>query len=192
MVSISDHKGKQIMLSDSEDSEDDDLSPSPHRKIIRALVVHHDDHIGKVNEVMLNRLGVETRSVKTSQEAIKLICVEEVYDLILLGRYLPVIDGVQMTKMLRDMEYPTTIVGVTRFLTEVQREEFFSAGLDGCIDNEAPLTDKTLACIVESIPRRQTWKKRNFYSTIYKSFRPPSVPFGPGSTSTSRDVSKKD
>ncbi|CAI8614431.1 unnamed protein product [Vicia faba] len=170
MVGITDDKGKQVMLCDSEDSEDDDFPPTTDERIIRALVVHHDDHIVKTHEVMLNTLDVETHSVKTSQEAMKLICVEEVYDLILLARYLPIIDGVQMTKMLRDMEYPTTIVGVTRLLTESQREDFFSAGLDGCFDNERPLTDKTLAVIVESIPRRQTWKKRNIYSTIYQSF----------------------
>ncbi|CAK8543712.1 unnamed protein product [Lathyrus sativus] len=192
MVLISEDKGKQIMLPDGEDTEDDDLPPTFPRRIIRALVVHNDDRIRKIYEIMLERLGVETGVVKTSQEAIKTICVEEVYDLILLDRHFPVIDGVQMTKMLRDLEYPTTIFGVAHPLTELQREEFFRAGLDGCVDNETPLSDESLASIVESIPLCQTWKKRNLYSTIYKSFHHPSASFSPGSSCTSRDFSKKD
>ncbi|KAI5385990.1 two-component response regulator 24 [Lathyrus oleraceus] len=186
MDGITDHNGKQIMLSDS---EDDDLPATPQRRI-RALVVDTDDHLREIHADMLKRLGVETRSVKTGQEALEIIRYDEIYDLILLARHFPVIDGVQVTKMLRDMEYPATIVGVTRRLTESQWEEFFSAGLDDCIDYETPVSAKTLAFVVETTPRRQTWKLRNVYSTVYQSFLGPRPASGSGSGSSS--TSRKD
>lgn len=92
MVGITDHNGKQIMLSDS---EDDDLPATPQRRI-RALVVDTDDHLREIHADMLKRLGVETRSVKTGQEALEIIRYDEIYDLILLARHFPVIDGVQV------------------------------------------------------------------------------------------------
>ncbi|XP_058749280.1 two-component response regulator ARR22-like [Vicia villosa] len=165
-------------------------------RIIRALVVDNDDHIRKTHEDILKTLGVETRSVKTGQEALEIISYDRIYDLILIRRTLPVKDGIEVTKMLRSMEYPGTIIGVSHYpLTEEQAKEFYRAGLDGCIDYETPLRDKTVESLVSSIPPPQPWQKRVNYNVEYNSFFRPDSPFrfgqiyhsssGPGSGSSS-------
>ncbi|CAL5193896.1 unnamed protein product [Lathyrus oleraceus] len=184
MVATIEDKGKQKMVYDS---EDDDLAKPPPR-IVRALVVENDDRIRKIHEKKLKQLGVETRSVKTGREAIEKICVDEIYDLVLIRRTLPFMDGLEVTKMLRKMEYPTTIAGVSQPLTDLEKIEFYSAGLDICIDNETPLTRRTLEFIVKTVSPRKTWKQRSDY-LCFLIHGPPS---GPGSSSTSKNVCEED
>ncbi|KAI5426199.1 histidine protein kinase NIK1 [Lathyrus oleraceus] len=148
--------------------------------IVRALVVDNDEHIRKIHVDILKTLGVETCSVETGQEALEIISYDRIYDLILIRRILPVMDGLKVTEMLRNMEYPTTIIGVTHPLTELEKEEFYSAGVDGCIDYEIPLRAKTVETLVANINHPRPWKKRVEYNAVYNTFFRPDSKFRPG------------
>ncbi|KAK4734277.1 hypothetical protein R3W88_008538 [Solanum pinnatisectum] len=52
------------------------------------------------------------------------------FDLILMDLYMPVINGRQTTKKLRDMHVCSLIVGMTSQEKEEEKESFMDAGLD--------------------------------------------------------------
>ncbi|XP_012569251.1 two-component response regulator 24-like [Cicer arietinum] len=123
---------------------------------IKALVVDGDDNTRKSHEDMLKSLGVETQSVKNGREAIDTIFEwrrdEYKFDLILMDRRMPVMDGIEATRILRLFDYPSRIVGVSTPLTDAEWEEFFNAGLDDLYDDHKPLSLQTIISICKSVP----------------------------------------
>ncbi|XP_030549474.1 two-component response regulator 24-like [Rhodamnia argentea] len=116
---------------------------------VTALVV--DDH--KVSQIihhqLLNFFGIKNHVVGNRKEAIEIPYSGKKFDLILMDRDMPVLNGIEATKKLRDMGVRSTIAGVSSHSISEERQEFFEAGLDDC--HEKPLTAAKLLSVVSKI-----------------------------------------
>ncbi|GAU19318.1 hypothetical protein TSUD_336040, partial [Trifolium subterraneum] len=132
----------------------------------RVLVVDDDDRARKIHEDQLKSLGVESCSARNGKEAIDIISSDwsaRTFDLILMARHMPLMDGLLTTMVLRTIGYPSLIYGVSHRLTEEEWEEFFSARPDAIYDEGKPLSIDTMKDIVESIPTPKpcyAWRER--------------------------------
>jgi CheY-like chemotaxis protein len=72
--------------------------PPYHHRVprgLKVLVVEDDDLVRMAHRDILTLLGVETHAVKNGKEALDLIgTVERKFDLILMARIMPVMDGI--------------------------------------------------------------------------------------------------
>ncbi|KAF9607875.1 hypothetical protein IFM89_003579, partial [Coptis chinensis] len=97
----------------------------------------------------LVNLGVEVKEVKNGKQAVDLFQSGEVFDLVLMDLEMPIMNGAQATKMLREMGVGTKIIGVTAHSKGPEQDAFMEAGLDEC--HEKPLTLENLINILRDI-----------------------------------------
>ncbi|MED6109985.1 Two-component response regulator 24 [Stylosanthes scabra] len=116
---------------------------------LRALVV--DDNIlnRKIHERMLNGLGVECMVVANGKEAVDVHFYGQSFDLILMDKDMPIMNGIEATKELRSMGINSLIVGVSSRSMEAEIREFMEAGLNDY--HVKPLTTHKLASIIHNI-----------------------------------------
>ncbi|XP_060181765.1 two-component response regulator 24-like [Lycium barbarum] len=117
-------------------------------KKMKALIVDDDPVVRMVHKALLRKFGAETHEVKNGQEAVFAHRSGECFDLILMDLDMPVMDGRQATKELRDMHVVSLIAGVTS-LGEAEKKSFMDAGLDYYY--QKPLTIDAVRYLVEKI-----------------------------------------
>lgn len=81
---------------------------------------------------MLTRLGYDAETAQNGQEALSLL-VRQSYDLVLMDCQMPIMDGYEATRRVRQQEPPgshTIIIGVTANAMEGDREKCLEAGMD--------------------------------------------------------------
>ncbi|KDP23753.1 hypothetical protein JCGZ_23586 [Jatropha curcas] len=105
------------------------------------LLVDADSIMRAIHKLMLTEHGVEVEEAFNGKEAVDLHCVGLSYNLILMNLEMPVMNGYEATKELRDMGVYSAIVGVVSRNEEAQH--FMEAGLDGCVSK--PLSIEKLA-----------------------------------------------
>lgn len=101
-------------------------SPAP----LRVLLV--GDHVinQRVTLRMLRRLGVEADLAENGQEAVDFIARQD-YDLVLMDVMMPVMDGIEATRVVRRQGGPQPrIVAVTANVMPGDRERCLAAGMD--------------------------------------------------------------
>ncbi|XP_068322035.1 two-component response regulator 24-like [Pyrus communis] len=115
-----------------------------------ALVV--DDSIvnQRIHHKLLENFGIENQVVGNGKEAIDVHCSGKHFDLILMDMDMPVMNGIEATRMLRAMGIRSTIAGVSSHssLSE-DTKEFIEAGLDDY--QEKPLTPAKLVSIFHKV-----------------------------------------
>jgi signal transduction histidine kinase/DNA-binding response OmpR family regulator len=79
---------------------------------------------------LLAPYGLTIDTVTSGQEAIKRIKDGNVYDIILMDHMMPVMDGMEATGRIRDMDYDNPIVALTANAMQGQAEIFLSNGFD--------------------------------------------------------------
>ena len=85
---------------------------------------------------LLGRHGHSVRVAKNGEEAVRAVAGEP-FDLVLMDVRMPVMDGVEATRRIREMERDTgrrtPIVGQTAYAIKGDRERFLEAGMDDCL-----------------------------------------------------------
>ncbi len=66
---------------------------------------------------------------------------------------MPVMDGIQATKIIKQMKNPPTIIAVSASVLESDRSLFYKAGMDGSIPK--PIEKDKLAAVLASIRKNQ-------------------------------------
>ncbi|KAL5059791.1 hypothetical protein RYX36_031395 [Vicia faba] len=110
-----------------------DVDRQTNPQIVRALVVDNDDHFRKIHEDILKTLGVETRLVETGQKVSEIISYDWIYDLILIRRFLSVINGAKTcqknryqaffhTIMAQSISYPDPPINMVLFIKLKENE----------------------------------------------------------------------
>nr|GMD03191.1 two-component response regulator ARR22-like [Ipomoea batatas] len=102
-------------------------------KGLRALVVDDDTTTQMVHKMLLKKYGVEAQVAKNGEEAVELHRSGACFDLLLMDKSMPVKDGVNATRELRELGVKSMIVGVTSHGPGAVRDEFMAAGLDECL-----------------------------------------------------------
>ncbi|MGD0951247.1 MAG: response regulator [Methanotrichaceae archaeon] len=97
---------------------------------------------------MLKRMGYRADAVADGSEVIQALERQD-YDLVLMDVKMPVMDGITATQVIRKLrlERGPTIVAITAYALEGDREKCLEAGMDDYISK--PVQLKELAAILE-------------------------------------------
>ena len=91
------------------------------------------------------QLGMEATKIASGMEAIEL-AQKETFDVILMDIQMPKVNGIQATKLIRDLEFRnskprTPIIAVTAHNTDKDKEECFNVGMDYYLPKPFNLND---------------------------------------------------
>lgn len=91
---------------------------------------------------MLQRLGYKADAVSNGQEALDRLNEKE-YDIVLMDCQMPVLDGYEATRQLRQRNYanPPVVIGVTAYAMVGDREKCLDAGMDDYLSKPIKLKD---------------------------------------------------
>ncbi|XP_012477997.1 two-component response regulator 24 [Gossypium raimondii] len=114
-----------------------------------ALVVDDNMINRTIHHRLLDNLGVENEVVSNGKEAVDIHYSGKMFDLILMDMDMPIMNGIEATKKLREMGIRSVIAGVSSRAMEEEIREFMEAGLDDY--QEKPLTMSKLVSIIHKI-----------------------------------------
>ncbi|CAA2956892.1 two-component response regulator ARR22 [Olea europaea subsp. europaea] len=116
------------------------------------LIVDDDKIIRRIHKVLLNKFGCESHAVENGKEAVDLYVSGKHFDLILMDKEMPVMDGPKATRELRAMGVNNMIVGVTSQGLDSEKQAFTEAGLDYCV--QKPLTSETITSLLKELVKK--------------------------------------
>lgn len=116
------------------------------------ILLAEDNHVNQyMAVVLLEERGHTVKVASTGQEAL-LLMEKENFDLILMDVQMPVMDGFQATKIIREMEQGTQrhqqIIAMTAHALKGDKERCLAAGMDGYIAK--PVHEEELLAAVEN------------------------------------------
>ncbi|MDF2593355.1 MAG: sensor hybrid histidine kinase, partial [Clostridia bacterium] len=115
-----------------------DINKASRKQIapLRILLAEDDVVNQKVFMQLLREQGHLVDLAKNGHEAMEMYLVS-IYDVILMDIQMPELDGIEATKMIRDIEkhvnYHTPIIALTAFALQGDRERFIAMGMDDYI-----------------------------------------------------------
>lgn len=113
-------------------SRDTEISSNQNRAtryIGRVLVVEDSATCALTIRAQLKRLGLETDWVNTGIHAFKAVCLKP-YDLILMDVGLPVMDGLDASRLMRSQGIRTPIIAITGQYEAGDSDLCFTHGMD--------------------------------------------------------------
>ena len=120
-----------------------------------ALVVEDNAINRLLAEVMLQKIGFEVVSVENGVQAVDR-CRQENYDLVIMDIQMPLMDGLEATRLIREQEKETgrhtPIVALTANVMEGDREICLNAGMDGYLAK--PVTAPQLSDEISRVLKR--------------------------------------
>jgi PAS domain S-box-containing protein len=125
--------------------------PSPGRGPLRVLLAEDDSVSLLTCRRMLEKFGCSVTVAKDGQEALQRLA-EQDYDLILMDVQMPVMDGVEATKAIRDAsnlgaKSSIPIIAMTAYAMSGDKEKFLAAGMDDYIAK--PVDKQALVELIE-------------------------------------------
>ena len=115
------------------------------------LIVDDNENIRKLIDIYLKREGFNTFHAGDGEEALDVIDRHKI-DLIVLDIMMPVMDGYELTKELRDSGYIIPILMVTAKDTYPDKKQGFDLGIDDYITK--PIDMEELVLRVKALLRR--------------------------------------
>ncbi|XP_022745091.1 two-component response regulator ARR22-like [Durio zibethinus] len=113
------------------------------------LVADDDPLIQKLHEMHLKKFGLKVQVVENGKKAVDLCHFGATFNLILIDKEMPVMDGAEATKELQAMGVNSLIVGVTSRDSPYEKQAFMEAGLDYCF--EKPLTADKINFLLQEL-----------------------------------------
>jgi CheY-like chemotaxis protein len=108
----------------------------------RILLVEDNLINQKITEKMLARIGLSTTISNNGQEALNLIVTDqESFDVILMDVQMPVLNGLDATRELRQAGVMTPIIAMTANVLKGDREACLNAGMNDYIGKPVKLND---------------------------------------------------
>ena len=109
-------------------------TPAPIPSGTRILLAEDNPAIQRVTAMHLQRLGAEVEAARNGQEALDVALDAEAggtpFDVILMDMQMPVMDGYEATRLLRDSGFAGVIVALTAYAMAEDREECLRLGCD--------------------------------------------------------------
>ncbi len=121
---------------------------------LRLLLVEDDEVNQMVIKGILQKMGHKVEVLANGQEVLEKVQADDrSFDMILMDCEMPVMDGYEATRRIRQWErkqqmLPVVIIALTAHLLDDQRDICLSAGMDNCIDK--PLDAKKLNELIRS------------------------------------------
>ena len=104
----------------------------------KILLVEDDEYIKRMLSMRLGLQGHEIDQAGNGQQAVDM-AISGLYDLILMDMHMPVMDGHQATRMLREKGYDGLIVAVTASVMSADSEKAIQSGCNDYIAK--PISD---------------------------------------------------
>jgi len=117
------------------------------------LVVDDVDSNLYVTKGMLMPYGLKIEMVSSGLEAIEKIKNGAQYDIVFMDHMMPKMDGMEATKIIRDMGYKNTIVALTANALLGQEENFLANGFDGFISK--PIDSRKMDLLLNNFIKNQ-------------------------------------
>ncbi len=100
---------------------------------LKVLMVEDDMLTQKINRITLGKAPITITIVSNGNEAIEELN-KKCYDLVLMDVYMPVQDGLDTTRWIRDLDDPyfkeVPIFALTNFPSDEHREEILASGMN--------------------------------------------------------------
>ncbi|XP_039020372.1 two-component response regulator 24-like [Hibiscus syriacus] len=119
------------------------------RNRLTALVVDGVDFCRAVEQGILQSCGLHTQGVDNGDAAVELIASGAKFDLIVIDKHLPMLDGIEATRRIRAMGTRSKMVGVSASFSERERQAFLAAGVD--VYSEKPMSPELLISILREL-----------------------------------------
>jgi len=116
-------------------------SPIAHKLRGRILLAEDNSDNQHLFSMYLKRFGIELDIAHNGQQAIE-FALREHYDLILMDMQMPIMDGIEATRDLRNKGVKTPIVALTANAMKDDMDRFYSAGCDDYLTK--PIKRETL------------------------------------------------
>jgi len=100
--------------------------------VTRALVADDNKTSQLFTTLLLQKLGIEVVAVDDGNEAVKKVLSEQ-FDLVFMDMQMPVMDGFEATKTLRQHNFDKPIIAVTARVMENDKGVCIEAGCDAYI-----------------------------------------------------------
>ncbi|KAI5060450.1 hypothetical protein GOP47_0024870 [Adiantum capillus-veneris] len=97
---------------------------------LRVLVVEDNVLNRKIIKKLLESFNLDSDDAENGKQAVELVSGGRSYDMILVDKEMPVMDGHEATRQLRAMGVKSPIIGLTGNALNSDRNEFISAGVD--------------------------------------------------------------
>lgn len=110
-----------------------DVLPLALDRKIRVLVAEDNTTNQIVAQAMLDKMGVEAVIVSNGQEALETLSEFRNFDLILMDCQMPVLDGFETTRILRQQGNYTPIIALTANAFEEHQKKCFEVGMDAFV-----------------------------------------------------------
>ena len=118
----------------------------------RVLLVEDEEMLMTMVKVLLNKLGFSVIEASNGKEALEKFAVKR-YDLIILDIQMPVLDGYQAAKKIRETEKISgghiPIIALTANAMKGDREQYLEAGMDEYVSK--PFTHESLLSAISSL-----------------------------------------
>lgn len=114
----------------------------------RVLVVDDDPFVSRLVTVLLADMNAEVSSAKNGEEALEAIR-NNIYDVVFMDIEMPVLDGLETIKKLRDSGYGGIVVAMTAHTSHGDRERFLTAGFSRYVAK--PIDKETMASVFSSL-----------------------------------------
>ncbi|KAK9281298.1 hypothetical protein L1049_004195 [Liquidambar formosana] len=142
--------GKSLEQGDTAQGNNNGMSNGHGYVVLRnrltALVVDDDRICRTCEKALLESYGVDTQAVENGRDAVDLFASGASFNLVLMAKVLPVMNGLEATRQIRAMGIRSKILAVTAAAYERERRAFLEAGADEFI--EKPLTPQILVPIL--------------------------------------------
>ncbi|QFI38226.1 response regulator [Moritella marina ATCC 15381] len=93
-----------------------------------------------VIEMMLKKLGLNCDIYNNGKEALRYL-EEHTVDIVLMDCRMPIMDGFEATRILRQQGYTKPIIALTAGTTNIEREECLACGMDDIVNKPYQLKD---------------------------------------------------
>ncbi|KAB2022712.1 hypothetical protein ES319_D07G230000v1 [Gossypium barbadense] len=119
------------------------------RNRLTALVVDGDTTCWVQEQELLHSYGVQTLGVDNSRDAVDLIASDAEFNLIIIEKILPVLNGLEVTRQICEIGVRCKMLEVTACSGESERQAFLAIGVDVFI--EKPLDPEHLVPILREV-----------------------------------------
>lgn len=119
---------------DSEQFQVNDASRDKRRGDSKHILVVEDTKTNQmVIRLLLNQMGYNVTIANNGQHAIELIANNDTFDLIFMDISMPVMDGIQATKILREQKLTTPIIALTAHSMNSDHQNCLAAGMNDIV-----------------------------------------------------------
>ncbi len=141
------------------------MEPSSHKQEKKILIVEDDQVAREALEEYLQLNSFTVLSVATAPQALEILMKTD-FDLVITDLVMPDMDGISMTKAIRDLGRDTPVLVVTGFASIEYAVEAIKAGATDFITK--PLKLDHVVLIINRVLETRSWKKQAQETEFYR------------------------